>query len=230
MIAKSERFEMRLDTELIDRVDHWRSSQNDVPSRAEAVRRLLEVALSAVPDDDLKLKKPERLMVWMLSEILKCQKGYDNQDKVKLIQEVIYGGHFWSLEWEMQDVLHNQTDTKEALSFVVDTMDMWGFIERAYANFRPEEILKLESEVKFIGKDPKFIGFDGNNESEYFHIARFLVEKLDRFQEFTGRSLNSHSPTLERYRAMYSEFEPIRTKLIGRELSVEEFIAIMGHE
>jgi len=48
-IAKNEgyaRFEMRLETTMIERVDAWRRKQEDLPSRAEAFRRLIELGLS----------------------------------------------------------------------------------------------------------------------------------------------------------------------------------------
>lgn len=42
----TERFEMRLPPELIARIDDWRRLQPDLPSRAEAIRRLVERALA----------------------------------------------------------------------------------------------------------------------------------------------------------------------------------------
>lgn len=53
MIAKSERFELRLDPETLRRIDEWRSDQSDVPSRSAAVRRLLEAGLGHAQDDQL---------------------------------------------------------------------------------------------------------------------------------------------------------------------------------
>ena len=44
---KTERFELRLSLELLARVDEWRRAQSDLPSRSEAVRRLMEIGLSA---------------------------------------------------------------------------------------------------------------------------------------------------------------------------------------
>ena len=37
MQLKTERFEMRLDSRTLERVDAWRARQSDLPSRAEAV-------------------------------------------------------------------------------------------------------------------------------------------------------------------------------------------------
>jgi metal-responsive CopG/Arc/MetJ family transcriptional regulator len=35
--------------ELVDRIDHWSTQQGDQPSRAEAIRRLVEIGLKAKP-------------------------------------------------------------------------------------------------------------------------------------------------------------------------------------
>ena len=45
MAPKTERFEMRLDVEMLDQIDEWRRKQGDIPSRAEAIRRLVELGL-----------------------------------------------------------------------------------------------------------------------------------------------------------------------------------------
>jgi len=74
------------------------------------------------------------------------------------------------------------------------------------------------------------MGFDGNNETEHMSIARFLVEKLRRFENFKGRSFNSHMPKVASYRKMIQLFEPMRRNLVGRELSVDELIALLKRE
>jgi hypothetical protein len=47
MAAKSERFEMRIEAEMLAKIDEWRRRQEDLPSRAEAVRRLIELGMKA---------------------------------------------------------------------------------------------------------------------------------------------------------------------------------------
>ena len=54
MPPKTERFEMRLDLEMIERIDRWRREQPDLPGRAEAMRRLVDKALGDPP------KKPKK--------------------------------------------------------------------------------------------------------------------------------------------------------------------------
>ena len=48
----TERFEMRLSKDDIAQVDAWRRTQEDLPSRAEAIRRLIEIGLKASPSQD----------------------------------------------------------------------------------------------------------------------------------------------------------------------------------
>lgn len=42
MGEKTERFEMRMTPETLKRLDDWRRGQDDLPSRAEAIRRLID--------------------------------------------------------------------------------------------------------------------------------------------------------------------------------------------
>ncbi|WP_177198418.1 hypothetical protein [Novosphingobium sp. CF614] len=42
---KSERFIFSASKAFFERVDHWRAKQPDIPSRAEAIRRLVEKSL-----------------------------------------------------------------------------------------------------------------------------------------------------------------------------------------
>ena len=46
-MMKTERFEMRANPEFLKLIDEWRRSQPDLPPRAEAVRRIVETALSS---------------------------------------------------------------------------------------------------------------------------------------------------------------------------------------
>lgn len=229
-MVRSERFEMRLDSALMDQIDEWRDGQSDVPSRAEAVRQLLEYALSGSLKKEIQLDKPQRLMVWLLTEILKTQKGYESRDDISLIQEAIYGGHLWALDWELTGLMHSHTDKPEAVRFVVDVLDMWTFIERAFDALSDADKAKLEKEVPYTGKEPKFIGFDGNNETEHMGIASFLIQQMGRFTNFKSRDLNSHMPKVQRYAQMYQVFEPIRAKLVGREMTVEEIIEVLKRD
>jgi hypothetical protein len=97
MIAKTERFGMRLDRSTLERIDAWRSRQSDLPSRAEAIRRLVDEGLRTTTHDRFEPTNAEKLSLWMLAEILKGQKGAKEADTAKFLQEVIHGGHFWAV-------------------------------------------------------------------------------------------------------------------------------------
>lgn len=238
MQQKTERLELRIDADLLQKVDIWRSEQTDLPSRSEAIRRLMDESLAAKSQQDFRPTNPEKLMLWMLAQIRREQVSerkdkknneYDIKD-VELIEESIYGGHFWALDWEMTGILHNHVDDPKRVSFVVDVMDMWGFIERACKDFETDKKQRLIDEVGSWAKKPTFMGFDGNNEGEYMGIARFLVEKLNRFEDFKDRSLNSHSPSVASYKKMVATFKTIRPNLVGRGLSVDEVIELLKCE
>lgn len=47
MMDEPVRLDMRIPKALIVRMDRWRGAQEDVPSRSEAIRRLLEIGLDA---------------------------------------------------------------------------------------------------------------------------------------------------------------------------------------
>jgi hypothetical protein len=45
-MAKPKPVSFFADEELLSRIDRWRAAQDDVPGKSEAIRRLIEIALS----------------------------------------------------------------------------------------------------------------------------------------------------------------------------------------
>jgi len=226
MAPKSERFELRLDEDILARVDKWRSEQPDLPSRAEAMRRLVEAGLAGGAKQNVVFSDGEKLIAMMLRDLYRHHKVKGEIDP-DFIQDVIVGGHFWAPRWEMQGLFHDHTDSADDVRFVVDVLDMWSFVQRAHGKLSAKERARVESEADPFGKHVKFPGFDGNNESELMSIARFFVEKMDRFSEFKGGSFNSHMPTVAMYRRMLGVFDPLRKTLVGVDLSADQLIAIL---
>lgn len=226
----SERFEMRIDSELLERLDQWRQGEDDMPSRAEAVRRLIEVGLSQEHSKRVpQLSDGERLISMMLGDLIKGL-GVETETNVDLVQQVIYGGHYWALDWEMPGIFHGHSDKESCVSFVVDVLDMWQFIEEAVEELDTKDLARLDKEAAPFGKHVVFPGFDGNNEGEYLSIARFLINDMNRFSRFgkDHRDINSHCPVVASYASMLEVFEPIRKTLIGRRLSADDLIAILN--
>lgn len=226
----AERFEMRIDSELLDRLDHWRNSEDDTPSRAEAVRRLIEAGLA--PDKRGRgpsFSDGEKLIAVMLSDLIK-KLGVEVETNVDLVEKVIYGGHYWALGWEMPSIFHGHADKQGRVGFVVDVLEMWEFIEESYEELSAADKAHLAAEADPFGKHVIFRGFDGNNEGEYRNIALFLVRDLERFSRFREGhgDLNSHMRTLDGYGRMVRKFEPMREKLVGRRMNVSELAMVLN--
>lgn len=225
MQAKTERFEMRLDQSVVEQVDQWRATQGDLPSRAEAVRRLIEASL-ATPKDKVQLTQGEKLIAQMLCDLMTHLKVNSEIDP-RLVQKAIVGGHLWALRWEYDGLMPEYSDEPREVTEVVDLLDMWSFIEEAFDKFSKKDIEAIKSaDVRFASG--KFIGFDGNNESSHRSIALFMIDEMGRFERFKGRNLNSHSPVLSSYRRMYTVFEPIRATLIGHRMSASQVIEVLA--
>ena len=219
---------MRLDEETLRAVDGWRAGQDDVPSRAEAIRRLVDRGLRN-PQEQLRFSGPEMLIVHMLCELFKTLKLKSRELDIPFLQQALYGGHFWALKWDWSGVFHNHADSPEVVKEVVDVLDMWDFVESSYERLEAKEKAQLEKDVEFFGKDPKFRGFDGNNETEHLGVARFMIEQMDRFQRFKDRKdLNSHMPSIDTYRRMLDVFQPMRSMLHGGSLSASQLAAILS--
>jgi uncharacterized protein len=224
---QSERFEMRLDQRTIERVDAWRAEQDDMPSRAEAIRRLVDGALSAGQRKPVSIDETQKLMIFMLCDLYKGVKGRTELDP-KFIEDALIGGHYWALRWQYPGIFESRPDAEAAVSEVVDILDMWSFIEHGYDNLPPEDQERVKAEAEAFGDPVRFHGFDGNSESTQYSIARFLVEKMDRFSSsFAGRDLNSHCPIIDGYRRMLTVFLPIRGSLTGGRLSARQILAIL---
>ena len=222
----SERFEMRVDEEIIAKVDKWRAGQGDVPSRAEAMRRLVELGLARETGDAVRFSDGEKLLAIMMRDLYRHLKVKGEIDP-DFVGDVIWGGHYWAPKWEMSGLFHDHEDDPRDVRFVADVLDMWRFIELAYGKLSKKDKDRIEKEAEPFGKNVKFPGFDGNYETPHLGIAIFLVEKMDRFSEFKGRELNSHFPTLDSYRRMLAVFKSMRSGLVGAKLDATQLIWIL---
>jgi uncharacterized protein YfbU (UPF0304 family) len=227
----TERFEMRLSASVLQDVDNWRAKQVDLPSRAEAIRRLIEaglIATSGKSEESVSLSDGDKLILLTLRDLfkeLKLKSG--GEMDLDFIAEAIFGGHSWGLKWEYSGIFHGHEDAKAVVSEVVDVLDMWRFMESGHERLSKKDNARVVAEAQPFGKDVKFLGFDGNDESEYLGVARFMIEKLGRFTCFKDRDLNAHMPTLDIYRRMLAVFEPIRSTLVGKELNADQLISIL---
>jgi len=227
--SMTERFEMRLPTLTLEEIDAWRGRQNDIPSRAEAIRRLIDAGLSVTGNREkqVTLADGDKLILLMLCDLYKHLKFKKAEIDPDLIANVIFGGHSWALEQEYSGIFHGHEDAKADVAEVQNVLDMWSFLEEGYEDLSETDKTRIAAEAEPYGKRVMFTGFDGNNESGHMGIARFMIGKLGLFARFKGRELNSHAPTIDAYRRMLAVFEPIRATLIGRKLNAGEIIRIL---
>jgi uncharacterized protein YfbU (UPF0304 family) len=224
--AMTERFEMRLGASVLNDLDSWRAEQEDLPSRAEAVRRLVEAGLNKTSKKRIVLSDGEKLITTMLCQLFKHLNVKSDIDPT-FLEAVIDGGHYWALGWEYQNVFHQDEDADTIVSEVVDILDMWRFLERSFGALSKKDKDRVAAEAKPFGDQVVFAGFDGNNESEHCSVAMFLINQLDRFTEFKSRGLDTHTHKLGAYRRMLSVFEPFRINLTGRDLNAPEIVKIL---
>ena len=170
----------------------------------------------------MQLTKGERLLFLMIADIYE-RLGAQGVD-TKLIKEAICTGNTWAIDWQYSDRLPDEV-APAVLKEIVDILDMWVFLERGHQALSSHDKERVERETQ---GPVRFIGFDQNEESEQVSVAEFLIRRMNRFESFRGRQLNSAVHTLERHRRMLAVFEPIRPTLTDSDLdlSSDQIIAI----
>jgi uncharacterized protein YfbU (UPF0304 family) len=174
----------------------------------------------------MKITDGEKLILLMLSELYD-KLGVDGEMEPDFIRSAILSNNTWSIPWKYVGIPFEEQDTPEIVKEVLDVLDMWSMIERSYEDLSKEQKEWVEKEAEPFGENPKFPGFDGNNETDYMGTASFLVNDLDRFEEFKGRNFNSHCPSIESYRRMLAVFKPIMRDLQFRPLSPQNIVDIL---
>jgi uncharacterized protein YfbU (UPF0304 family) len=173
----------------------------------------------------MTLSDGEKLILMMLCEIYKRLEMDDTEIEPKFVQETIWGGHYWGLKWKYSGLFHDHEDSDKSVGEVADILEVWSFIELSFGRLSKADQDRVKKEA--YPWSAIFIGFDGNNEGEHLGIARYLTEQLDRFSEFKGRELNSHSPRLDGYRRMLPMWEKVRSSIPYSDLSADQLIELL---
>ncbi|HHR6066197.1 TPA: YfbU family protein [Providencia alcalifaciens] len=157
----------------------------------------------------MKISDGEKLIILMLNDLFRANNVKSEFDP-DFLDEAIRDNHLWAIDWKYPGIEIDDNDTPDYVIDVVNYLDMWSFIEESYNRLTPSEITHFTELTPNFTSEPKFIGFDGNNESKYLTTAKFLINKLDRFTEFSGRYLNSHSRRISIYKRMLPIYEKER--------------------
>jgi uncharacterized protein len=178
----------------------------------------------------MKVTDGEKLILLMLSELYDSLK-VQGEIEPDFIRSAIFSDKMWSIPWKYSGIPFEHEETPEIVKEVLDILDMWSFIEYSYGELTGSDKEFLEIEASPFGKDPKFMGFDGNNESEYMSTASFIVNKLDRFEEFKGRNFNSHCQSVDAYKRMFSVFKDARSnQTFGGPLNVNQLAHLLKEQ
>lgn len=115
-----------------------------------------------------------------------------------------------------------ETDTlsSDECAFVMDTLDM----------FRVIHVYQEQSDnpSAFDGRHIKFEGFDSNNEHKYYSYLHFLRTQ-DMWEELMPHgAIDSHHPTLERYRRMVAQWHASDDKYDLKESDVARIATAGG--
>lgn len=155
----------------------------------------------------MELTNAQRLGLAMLAEI---HKKLDIRDGVnsELVAKALWSHNDWAINWEHGMLFDDSERNPPHVKHVVEVLEMYDFLERSYAAIA-DDGRALIAEAYPYGS-PTFPGFDGNEESEYYSAAQFLIEDLHRFQRFKDHDLNSHAPTVEASERMLDVYRPIR--------------------
>ena len=170
--CKLSDFEMRLDRATIEQLDRWRASQPTLPSRAEAVRRLVHDGLGASSDDEMRPTPTEKLILSMLCDLARDRNDTERIDP-DFVQYAIGGGRYWAFRRRYPDIFDGRPDSPELVSEVEEILYMWNVIEHHYDHLGESDKARVASEAAPYGTDVKFTGFYPNEESSHKSIAEF---------------------------------------------------------
>ena len=164
--------------------------------------------------DSVKLTRFERLTLWNQYEVLKTLQPQvaTEYEKMQAILENGYASKYHTLF----DHIDAEELPIETASFVGNVLDMYGALQRV-----TERGLKTESYFE------RFVGFDGNEETEYMSYARHLVEVEKRFGYLNIQDFNSHMPTVRQYDKMLKVWSEVPSTR-RHNLSESEARAILG--
>lgn len=206
------RLEIRMNDDLLNAIDDWCENYGAGCSRSEAIRTILDENVR----EEHKLTFAERISLSLqLKEMIENARNKPKQEQneyeikeLELALCCVEEGHDWALKDVFPFV--SNPDKKSDVDFVFDVLTMFRNIKNAYnmlSNREKSEIIDL----------PKFDGFDGNHESNLLSIARFILEKLERFYgDFDYLTdLNSHANRVDYYSNLLEKYNLIWKKYNG---------------
>ena len=173
----------------------------------------------------MTLSDGEKLILVMLADLSRAMKVGGDVDP-EFVRSTIHSGHLWGLKWQYPDIFGADATLPEVVRETCDILTMWQVLERSYGRLSEADRARVSSEAAPVGQDVRFAGFEANEEP-HFGVATHLVEKLGRFDEFAGRDLNSHAPSIDMHRRMLTAFNLIRSLQPQADLEPVQIVAVL---
>lgn len=175
----------------------------------------------------MELTDGEKLIIFMLTEIYE-KLDIKGELDASFVQKAVSSGNAWSIPWRIKCVQFDPSkEDPQVVKEVCDILEMWSFVENSYKELSDEDRDDVKKSIEPLSGHV-FKGFDGNSQKGHMWIARFMIDDLGVFQQFKGRELNAHAPTLDTYLRMLPIFEDIQKKISGRLLNVVEISSILN--
>lgn len=177
----------------------------------------------------MNISDGEKIIILMLAELSE-KLQVNGEMEPDFLRSAIFNDKLWAIKWKYSGIPFSDSEDPEVVKEVLDILDMWSSIERSYENLDSNAKESIRNAIGALGDNPRFRGFDGNNESDYVGTALFLVNELDRFTEFKGRGFNCHHPSIDMHKRMLAAFEPLRRKYVLTELSGEQLLTVLREQ
>lgn len=149
--------------------------------------------------NETKLTRAERLILFNQYEILE-RLDPKREKRYSAAKEALSSGYELAYPWYMSHIT-DAPMSSESCREVLYILSMFDAVQVALRH--GTSLSEKEAEAL------RFIGFDGNDETEQMAFAIFLTEDENKFPSLeTGSDgMNSHCPTMLRYRAMLHEWQ-----------------------
>ena len=159
----------------------------------------------------MKLTDSERcIMLNQLEILMKLKPSAGERKRYERAQDILLNGYefFYDKACIVGELFYPISETVSKK--VYEIFEMFRVLHYSHKKLPQEEQAQLKA------SDIQFSGFDGNNEGDYMGFARFLVEKMDLFDEQQGAKFNSHCPMLNTYNRMLQTYKAVADEELER--------------
>lgn len=220
---RTERFELRLEEDLLKAIDAWRDRNSTGSSRAQAIRALIAEGLHK--GNTSRFSDGEKTILAFIAGL--SEKIGKPDDRLRLLLDGFSTGNHWAADFEMGSLYAEPSTNLKDAKYVEEILEMWNIFENAFEVFNKEEKSFVMSETEgesnlrqtgrvVHSRQIQFPGFNVNDETNLIHIAAFLISSKSKFSRFRDRNISSDSNASHNYSAKLEFFRQLKDNLIGR--------------